>query len=187
MTITSIIDDGSRNHEVSLIFTLQITQAQDGLDLKDAIKNTIEELTGHVWKCKSNDNELYITDNDISGIEINGTPLTKEEVKEIKSRDFGIICEHKYGWSSIIVQIVIKKDLDCYEFADCWEEDYIWDDLDLHVIENHRHELIECMKIELKNNNNNVPDDEVLECDLNKYEFQINLRKMSQNRNHINH
>ena len=177
MTVTSIADDGSRAHEISLTFTLQTAQAQAGIDLKDAIKSTIEELTGHIWKCNSNGHELYITDDDISEIEINGTPLTKEEVKEIKSRDFDIICEHKYGWGSIIVQLVTKKDLDCGEFADCWEEEYIWDDLDLHVIQNHRHELIEFMKIELKNNNNNIPENEVLECDLNKYEFQIHNRE----------
>ena len=75
----------------------------------------------------------------------------------------------KIDWSSLIVDIVKKKDLDCYEFKDCWEEEYDWTDLDKFVIENFRELLLEYGKIEaermgFKGN---------LKKDLVKYEKEI--------------
>ena len=71
----------------------------------------------------------------------------------------------KIDWSSLIVDIVKKKDLDCYEFNDCWEDEYDWTELDKYVIENHRELLIGYGEVEKERINIKVN----LENDLNKY------------------
>ncbi len=46
-------------------------------------------------------------------------------------------------WSSIIVDIVKKKDLDGGDWANCWDEDYDWTELDLYVCNNYFDELLD--------------------------------------------
>lgn len=72
---------------------------------------------------------------------------------------------YKIDWGSLITEIVIKKDLDCNEFKDCWEEDYDWRELDLFVIYNWRDLLISYGEVEKERLNIRVN----LEKDLNKY------------------
>ena len=48
----------------------------------------------------------------------------------------------KIDWGSLISDIVKKKDLDCYEFANCWDEGYNWNQLDNFVICNYEDLLI---------------------------------------------
>lgn len=52
----------------------------------------------------------------------------------------------KIDWGSYIVDIVKKKDLDGHDFANCWEEDYDWADLDCYVINNYEEEVISYAK-----------------------------------------
>lgn len=54
----------------------------------------------------------------------------------------------KIDWSALIVEIVKKKDLDSYDFADCWEEEYDWTELDKFIIDNFRDLLIAYGKVE---------------------------------------
>lgn len=56
--------------------------------------------------------------------------------------------EFKIEWGSLIVDIVKKRDLDGGDFADCWEEDYDWTELDTFVIENFRELLIDYGMVE---------------------------------------
>lgn len=55
----------------------------------------------------------------------------------------GNMNEFKHDWGSLIVDIVKKKDLDTYEWADCWDEDYDWTEFDLFVIENYFEEMLD--------------------------------------------
>ncbi len=68
-------------------------------------------------------------------------------------------------WSALIVDIVKKKDLDCDEFKDCWEDDYDWTECDKFVIENFRELLIKYGEVEAERIN--FKGD--LEHDLNDY------------------
>jgi len=57
-------------------------------------------------------------------------------------KDFNI------DWSALIVEIVKKKDLDCDEFRDCWEDVFDWTELDLFIIKNYRDLLIKYGEVE---------------------------------------
>lgn len=81
-----------------------------------------------------------------------------KKMEEIKP-DFNI------NWSSLIVEIVKKQDLDCDKFRGCWEDEYDWTDLDKFVIEKDRELLIEYGKVEAERIN--FKGD--LEKDLNIY------------------
>lgn len=85
----------------------------------------------------------------------------------------------KIDWSSIIVDIVKKKDLDTYEFANCWEENYNWINLDNFVISNYQEELIKWAQTKIECENINFPPytKELLE-DLKNYKTHINKKKM---------
>lgn len=54
----------------------------------------------------------------------------------------------KIEWSNLIVDIVKKKDLDTHDFANCWEENYDWTDLDSYVVYNFRDLLIAYGQVE---------------------------------------
>ena len=49
----------------------------------------------------------------------------------------------KIDWGNIIVEMVLKKDLDYGKFKDCWSENYDWTELDKHIVENFYDELID--------------------------------------------
>ena len=51
-------------------------------------------------------------------------------------------------WTGLIIAIVKKKDLDSDDFADCWENDYDWTELDKFVIKNYRELLIDYGQVE---------------------------------------
>jgi len=71
----------------------------------------------------------------------------------------------KIDWGGLIVDIVKKKDLDGFEFANCWEENYDWTELDKFVIENYKKLLIAYGEVEKDRLKIKVN----LEKDLNKY------------------
>jgi len=83
----------------------------------------------------------------------------------------------KYEWSSVIVDIVIKKDLDGHEFADCWEEDYDWTELDKYVIENFESDVLGFMRVELQRIGEAVPSNKVLFNDLKKYYSNLFVKR----------
>ena len=74
----------------------------------------------------------------------------------------------KIEWSSLIVDIVKKKDLDSYDFADCWTEDYDWTELDNYVIDNFRELLISYGEVEADRINEKMTREQ-LNKDLDKY------------------
>jgi len=76
---------------------------------------------------------------------------------------------YKMDWSGLITEIIIKKDLDCYEFENCWEENYNWTKLDKFVITNFRNLLIAYGEVEKERMKMKVN----LEKDLNKYERNL--------------
>lgn len=76
--------------------------------------------------------------------------------------------EFKIEWSSLIVDIVKKKDLDCDYFKDCWEEDYNWTELDKFVIKNFRKLLISYGEVEAERINFKMTKKD-LNKDLNIY------------------
>lgn len=76
--------------------------------------------------------------------------------------------EFKIDWGSIVVDIVKKKDLDSYEFNNCWSENYDWTELDKHVIHNFYEEVIEWGIIRAEIDNIKI-DNKNVERDLKIY------------------
>jgi hypothetical protein len=76
---------------------------------------------------------------------------------------------YKYDWSSPIVDIVKKKNLDTGNFAGCWEEGYNWNKLYTFVITYFKSNIVGFIKTELSNQKKEVPSEEILLKDLSKY------------------
>ena len=74
----------------------------------------------------------------------------------------------KISWSNLIVDIVKKKDLDGYDFKDCWTENYDWTELDKYVIDNFRELLISYGEVEADRINEKMTRKQ-LDKDLDKY------------------
>lgn len=75
----------------------------------------------------------------------------------------------KIDWGSLIVEIVKKKDLDVYEFKDCWEENYNWTELDKFVIKEFEELLLKYGEVEAERLNLKVN----IENDLNEYKKEL--------------
>ena len=82
----------------------------------------------------------------------------------------------KIDWGSLISDIVKKKDLDCYEFANCWDEGYNWNQLDNFVICNYEDLLIGYGEVEKERIGMRVN----LKKDLDKYFKKINDLKVEE-------
>jgi len=74
----------------------------------------------------------------------------------------------KIDWGSLIVDIVKKKDLDCGDFKDCWEDDYDWTELDKFVTYNYEELLLGYGEVEADRIKENMTREE-LRKDLEEY------------------
>jgi len=77
------------------------------------------------------------------------------------------------NWSSEILAIVKKKDLDCGDFANCWEDEYDWTEFDKFVIENFESDCIGFMEVELEKQGSKITNEEIVK-DLKKYYKELN-------------
>jgi len=149
----------------------------DDDDLEEVEKslNSVKmEEIGYILSEYTN-NESYdlALDNIISKITEN---YLKQKEKTNQCEDIDAESEpFEYNWGSEIVEIVKKKDLDCGDFRDCWEDGYNWSELDLYVIENFEDELIGFMEAALRNQNMDVPSTDILRQDLEKYKGRVRI------------
>jgi len=88
-----------------------------------------------------------------------------------------IISKFEVDWGEHIVAIVKKKDLDGYEFADCWKEDFDWTELDLYVIESFREELIGYAEVDYETRKIKGWNTKKFDEDLTKYENHLRGKK----------
>jgi len=58
--------------------------------------------------------------------------------------------EFEYDWGSVIVDFVKKKDLDCGDWADCWDEEYDWTEFDLFLLDTYFDEIVSWGKVRFK-------------------------------------
>jgi len=73
--------------------------------------------------------------------------------------------DFKHDWGDVLVDIVKKKDLDCGDWADCWNEGYDWEKFDLWIIENFEEEVLSWAVVRWE-----ITEEEA-KADLQKYIF----------------
>jgi hypothetical protein len=99
MQLKSIHDSGKDTYDVTVKVNASFSIGQNGLDLKGAIKDTMD-IYAKIPRNKECNGLSFCIDR-VAGIEIDGIALTEEEINAILSGDFTIASEENSEYNII--------------------------------------------------------------------------------------